>query len=390
MSDTELSESEARARLQRLDDPVDFVVTSDLVTAARARGGHLRRRRRTRRALIAIPLVALVVVAGAAVWVAHRADQVHRVDVATGVLAPVEGGQPFDVLVVGTDGPRGQAGVHTDTIMVVRVDQAADQVRILSIPRDLVFDGTGPKLDTLLSQGGASALIRAVEQHLGIPIAHFVEIDPTGLAALVDQVGGVSVDVNTRVQDAQTGLDLAPGCHTLDGQAALALARSRRLRVQDPDGQWTDLAGADLQREADQQALVAIIGHRLLTLSPNPTSLPTWLDVFADHTTVDTQLSLAELTSLASWASGLSANDLSTATLPVTPLVRADGDDALIPQPAVEMPVSSLPFTGAARGVTAFLAPPASDRSGGGPPGVGGSTTTTASPGASTVFIPCG
>ncbi len=86
--------------------------------------------------------------AGAAGWVGYRADQVHRVGVATGVLTPVEGGKPFDILVVGTDGPRGQAGVRTDTIMVVRVDPAADQVRILSIPRDLVFDGTGPKIDS--------------------------------------------------------------------------------------------------------------------------------------------------------------------------------------------------------------------------------------------------
>ncbi len=387
MTDTELSEREARARLQRLDDPVDFVVTPDLLTAARARGGHLRRRRRTRRALIAVPLVALVVVASAAGWVAHRADQVHRVDVAAGVLAPVEGGRPFNVLVVGTDGPRGQAGVYTDTIMVVRVDQAADQIRVLSIPRDLVFDATDPKMDALLSQGGPSALIGTIQQRLGIPINHFVEIDPTGLAALVDTLGGVSVDVNAPVQDAETGLNLAPGCHTLDGEAALALARSRHLRVQGPDGQWTDLAGADLQREADQQALLAIIGHRLLTLSPSPTSLSTWLEVFADHTTIDTQLSLAELTSLATWGAGLSPSDLTTRTLPVNPFVRVNGEDVLRPT-AVDPTDPGLPTASGA--VAAFLAPATTTDTVAGTAGVNGATTTTAPVGTTTVFSPCG
>ena len=387
MTDLEISDTETRARLQGLDDPVAFAVTPDVVTAARARGGHLRRRRRTRRALAAVPVVALLVVVGAAAWVAHRASQVHRVDVATGVLAPVEGGHPFNVLVVGTDGPRGQAGVRTDTIMVVRVDQAAGQVRILSIPRDVVFGGDGPKIDTILSQGGASALIRTIQDQLHLPIAHFVEIDPAGLSALVDQVGGVQIGVPLEVQDSATGLDLPPGCHTLDGAATLALVRSRLLRVQDATGHWTYLESGDLQREADQQALLRIIGRKLVTMPLNPSSLSTLLDVFADHTTVDDQLSMAELTALATWGAGLTPDDLSTQTLPVTPYVQSSGVDALHPVDA-DPTDPGLPTASGA--VAAFLAPAPSTGSPPATEGVDGSTTTTAPAGTTTVFNPCG
>ncbi len=241
------------------------------------------------------------------------------------------------------------------------------------------------------AERGAQALIQTVEQRLGLPINHFVAIDPDGLAALVDQVGGVRVQVDQQVQDAQTGLVLTPGCHSLDGQTALALARSRELRVQDASGRWTYLEGADLQREADQQVLVATIGRRLLTLSPSPSTLATLLGVFADHTTVDTGFGLGELTSLATWGGGLSADDLTTQTLPVTPFVR-NGEDVLLPQPAVELPVDSPPISPPVRGVAGFLAPSSSASKG--PSGVsagpGGSTTTTSPPGTSPVFTPCG
>ena len=330
--------------LDDLDDPVPFSVTPDLVAAARARGAQIRRRRRVRRAAAAVPLVALALVAGGAAYVAHRADQVHRVEVGSGVLTPVEGDHPFNLLVVGTDGPRGRSGVRTDSIVVVRVDQAAHRVSLLSVPRDLVTTPAGPRIDTLLGQHGPQALIEEVEGDLHIPIAHYVEIDPDGLAALVDQVGGIQVDAATLTVDAGSGLVLQPGCNTLDGQATVALVRSRRAQSQvGPPGaqSWAYSGTGDLGRVADQQVVARILAARLVTMPLDPASLTTLLGVFADHTTVDAELSLGALTDLARWGQGLSAADLTTGTLPVTPYVQATGADVLLTSPDAPAAVSA-------------------------------------------------
>jgi polyisoprenyl-teichoic acid--peptidoglycan teichoic acid transferase len=325
MSDLEL--------LDDLDDPVPFLVTLELVAAARARGVQIRRRRRVRRAAAAVPLVALALVVGGAAYVAHRADQVRRVEVGSGLLTPVGGGRPFNLLVVGTDGPRGQSGVRTDSIVVVRVDQDAHRVSLLSIPRDLVPTPRGARIDTLLGQHGPQALIEEVEGDLHIPIAHYVEIDPGGLAALVDQVGGIQVDAPALTRDPATGLVLPPGCDTLDGQATVALVRSRgaQMQVGPPGAQsWAYSATGDLGREADQQVVARILAARLLTMPLDPSSLTTLLGVFADHTTVDAGLSLGELADLARWGHALAGGDLTTGTLPVTPFVQASGGDVLL------------------------------------------------------------
>jgi polyisoprenyl-teichoic acid--peptidoglycan teichoic acid transferase len=256
---------------------------------------------------------------------------VHRVNVATGVLTPVEGGQPFNIMLVGTDGPRGQADVRTDTIMVVHVDQSADRVNLISLPRDLVWDSSGPRLDTVLAADGAQALIQQFEQHLGITIAHFVEIDEPGLAALIDQVGGIRVDVPSEVRDPHTGLELAAGCSTLDGTSAVALVRSRDLEELDgTTGTWLVDPTSDLGRVARQQTLVGIIGRKLLTMPVDSSSFSTLLDVFADHTTVDAGFGRSEMVDLARWGHDLNPSALITVTPPVDAVTTTTGGDVLV------------------------------------------------------------
>ncbi len=317
--------------LDRLDDPVPFTVTPALVDSAKARGRTMRRRRRAGLVAIALPVLLVLTVLGAALYVDHRTNEVHRVSVAAGLLTQVEGGQPFNVLVVGTDGPRSQAGVRTDTMMVVHVDQTANRVNVMSIPRDLVWDVSGTRINAVLGQQGASALIAQLEQHLGISISHFVEIDEPGLAALIDQVGGIRVSSPTELRDPHVGLDVPAGCSTLDGTETVALARSRMLeKHDDATGTWLADTTSDLGREIRQQVLVAIIGRKLLTMPVDSSSFSTLLDVFADHTTIDAGFGRAELLDLARWGHGLNPDDLITVTPPVAPIVTSEGADVLI------------------------------------------------------------
>ncbi len=322
--------------LDQLDDPMPFTPTPELITSAKARGRQLQRRRRARLAVIAVPALAVLAIVAGGVYVGHRADEVQRVSIAAGVLTPVAGSQPFNILVVGTDGPRGQADARTDTMLIVHVDEAANRVRVLSIPRDLAFTPSDEKLDAVLGQGGPQALIQQLEDHLGIPIAHFVAIDEPGLAALVDQAGGVQVQVAAPMRDLRTGLTLHAGCNTLDGDETVALVRSRYVEVDagGAAGGWIADPSSDLGREARQQELIAIVGRKLATMPIDSSSFTTLLDVFADHTTLDSGFGRSELLDLATWAHGLSPDDLATETVPVQSLVRPDGADGFVPSAA--------------------------------------------------------
>ncbi len=277
-----------------------------------------------------MPVVLLVALVAGLVYVDHRAGEVRRVDVASDELTPVAG-QPFNILVVGTDGPRGQAGARTDTIMVVHVDEAAKRVGVLSIPRDLVFDDSGPRINSLLGTGGPASLIDAVRDQLGIDVSHYVEIDEPGLADLVDAVGGIQVSTSAPMRDVDSGLELQSGCNRLDGEQAVALVRSRHLAVAtggDPVVLTFDPTG-DLGRQRRQQELTTIIGRRLMSMPVDSSSFSTLLDVFADHTTVDTGFGRSDLLDLARWGHGLDATDITTSTLPVTPFVNPSGGDVL-------------------------------------------------------------
>jgi LCP family protein required for cell wall assembly len=137
---------------------------------------------------------------------------------------------------------------NTDTLIVVAINRATDQVSMLSIPRDLwVYipeygygriniaqrigyrikyqDGRGPGL-----------LKRTIQENLGIPVDHWVRIGYEGFARVVDELGGVDLLVPCRTNlrfkpptsDEQQETILEPGMHHLDGATALRYVRTRR------------------------------------------------------------------------------------------------------------------------------------------------------------------
>ena len=80
--------------------------------------------------------------------------------------------------------------------------------------------------------------MQTVQQALGIPIHHYVEVDFSGFKDLVDAIGGVEMCFDFPAQDVNTGLYFAePGCDVLDGVQALAYARSRHYE-EFRDGEW--------------------------------------------------------------------------------------------------------------------------------------------------------
>ncbi len=147
-------------------------------------------------------------------------------------------GEPVNVLLIGSD-TRPELGDpgRSDTLILVRMDNKRGFISMLSFPRDLLVSipdvGSG-KINSAYSHGAATT-IKTVETLTGEPVNEYVIVDFTGFAKLVDQVGGVYLDVDRRYFNENVGtaatnyadIDLQPGFQRLNGTDALAYVRYR-------------------------------------------------------------------------------------------------------------------------------------------------------------------
>lgn len=131
----------------------------------------------------------------------------------------------------------GCAGARADTLMVVRA--GGGKFKKLGIPRDSYAEIPGQsaqKINGAYAFGGAALQVETVENFLGISIDHIVILNFTGFEDFIDAIGGVKVDVPVRLcadisggkKNGGWSIDLKQGSNTMDGETALAYARTRK------------------------------------------------------------------------------------------------------------------------------------------------------------------
>lgn len=335
-----------------------------------------RKRWSTRRKVLTVlaslvALLVLVVAAGYA-YLRYQWSQVKTVQCPSCVA--VADGQPFNVLLIGSDTRVGQAasfggiqaaGQRSDTIKIVHVDPHTGSARLLSIPRDTYVDMSGlpqssgltgsQKINTAYNNG-PEPLIKTIENSFGIPISHFVAIDFSGVINTVNNLGGINLNFNYPVRDwdcngqpcnNQSGLDVPKtGCQTLSGTMALALARSRYYEYYSPTDGWTRDGSADLGRITRQNAVVeAIISKAKGTY--NPLTLNSFISSMVNNIEVDKSMTFGDMYGLAQRYHAFSPSSLQTYTLPTTGVTDPYGADVeVVDEPAAQQTIAA--FLGAA------------------------------------------
>lgn len=218
--------------------------------------------------LVVAGLVTAAGAAGTLVAARQTADTVQRVPGVADVLSPASL-KVENFLLVGSDSRAdgdpntgdsgGVTGSRSDTIMVLRTDPSGGPAALLSIPRDLYLPIAGTDGRNRINSAfnsGPDALVQTVQQSLGIPVHHYVEIDFNGFKALVDALGGVNLCFLYPTRDLNTGLNVTvPGCQVLDGLQSLAYARSRQYE-EFKDGDWRKDPTSDLGRTTRQRDFV--------------------------------------------------------------------------------------------------------------------------------------
>ena len=233
-------------------------------------------------------------------------------------------------------------GQRSDTIMVLRIDPASERASILSFPRDLWVSiaGTGGKqrINTAFSRG-PDVLVATLQQNFGIPIQHFIEVDFRGFKGLVDAVGGVPVYFENPARDKNTGLNIPnAGCVTLNGDQALAYARSRHYEYK-VNGKWRTDGTGDLGRISRQQDFIRRSLKKAVAKGiRNPIVLNQLIDVGIQNVTVDSSLSARDLIRLGNRFRNLDPSKIDMYTVPITP-TSINGAAVLLMQEQAAQPV---------------------------------------------------
>jgi LCP family protein required for cell wall assembly len=196
-----------------------------------------------------------------------------------------DGKARLNILLIGADGGRqgiAENSYLTDTMIVVSVDPRTGKVAFISLPRDMsgiplprdwaAYRAYGgkytDKINTLYTAARASrlfpgsdkergyqALMGALGQLYGLKIDYYVAVDLNSFRETINTLGGVVVDVQVPVYDpdypsadgrGSLKLYVPPGMQWMNGQRALAFARSRH-------------GSSDFDRAARQQRVVTSV-----------------------------------------------------------------------------------------------------------------------------------
>ncbi|CAN5764662.1 hypothetical protein BH23ACT4_BH23ACT4_12690 [soil metagenome] len=229
-------------------------------------------------------------------------------------------------LVIGSDTREGledlnnfgnAGGERGDVIMLVRVNRDGT-AQMLSIPRDLWVDIPGhgqEKINAAYAFGGPTLMVQTVKENLGVEINHYVEVNFVGFMDMIDEIGGVEVYFPHSARDSSSGLDVEAGNLLLDGDTALAYARSRKYQEYQ-NGSWVSVDANDIGRTARQQEVVRAI----MTALKSPSSIPEAGEIassLARHMTIDTRLAGSSVAQLAWDFRGILGGGIEGATLPV-------------------------------------------------------------------------
>lgn len=289
-----------------------------------ARGG---RGRRWPRFLVAALLSGAVAAVGATASVASITygavtQNIERTEVAG--LEVAEPNEPLYVLVVGSDERDGLtreerndltlgvteefAGARSDTVLLVSISADRQSVSVVSFPRDLVVedsDGGIAKLTETYNDGRA-ALVRAVQEDLGFPVNHYVEVSISGFIETVRVVGSVEVCLDEPLRDTKSGADLDAGCQDLEPVEALAYVRSRQ-------GPFGDFERIERQQRFLRGLIAEILDARLLL---DPGRFVAVAEEVSGNLTVDDELTVPMLLELSQQLRGALTGDVTMATVP--------------------------------------------------------------------------
>ena len=201
-----------------------------------------------------------------------------------------------------------KTGARADLLMMAKLDFANNQIKILSIPRDTKASIPGhppSKINSAEEKGGPKLTAATVLQNFNIPEDNYVALDFDGFQKAIDQLGGVDVTVDKKMDYddnwANLHIHLLPGAQHLNGYKAMGFARFRH-------------SDSDLIRTKRQQTLLAALKLKVddpVIILP---ALPHLITIMNDSS--DTDLTDNQKYALAYWLRNVPKQNIQMDTVP--------------------------------------------------------------------------
>lgn len=103
-----------------------------------------------------------------------------------------------NVLLIGTDARTLDEQSRSDSIIIATLDNNNKKIKLTSLFRDTLVNIPGygeQKLNTAYALGGPSLLLETISDTYDIHIDKYAVINFWGFEAIIDQIGGIEVDV---------------------------------------------------------------------------------------------------------------------------------------------------------------------------------------------------
>ncbi|WP_066258907.1 LCP family protein [Neobacillus drentensis] len=162
------------------------------------------------------------------------------------------------ILFIGVDDSekrKNNGSSRSDALMLATFNKNDKSIKLLSIPRDSYVHIPEKDIYTKITHahayGGVKLTLETVEELLDVPVDYYVKMNFNAFIDVINALDGVKVDVpftfsEQDSKDHAKAITLQKGIQELDGEQALAFARTRKI-------------DSDIQRGMRQQQIVKAI-----------------------------------------------------------------------------------------------------------------------------------
>ncbi|MFP5105541.1 LCP family protein [Neobacillus sp. C211] len=280
--------------------------------------GKVKRRLRRKRILLWIVMPLLLLIIGATAYggfLYNKAESVMNksykpIDRDTKARANVKL-ENTSILFIGVDDSekrKSNGRSRSDALMLATFNKKEKSIKLLSIPRDSYVHIPKKNIYTKITHahayGGVKLTLETVEELLDVPVDYYVKMNFNAFIDVINALDGVKVDVpftfsEQDSQDHAKAITLKKGVQELDGEQALAFARTRKM-------------DSDIQRGQRQQQIFKAI----LSKGSSIKSISNYTDVMeAVGKNMSTDLTFDQMKSFISYIQAGSGIDVESLSL---------------------------------------------------------------------------
>lgn len=174
----------------------------------------------------------------------------------------------LNILLIGSDTRSQKERGRSDSMILISINKKTKKIVATSLLRDIYLKIPGKRnnrMNAAYSFGGADLLMDTIQKNFKVKIDRYVSVDFMSFVDIIDQVGGVTIDVTPREAKA-INLNLAgdtivsSGVQVLNGRQALGYSRLRSVG-------YCDFDRTARQRRVLEQVYNKVKGLNLIQLN---------------------------------------------------------------------------------------------------------------------------